>query len=920
MPVCVVIVGSQSAVKNSCSKVQQKNLKLAENLQHFLADRASHRGHRIARTNARTIARILMLPGPIDDAHAQPVSTTSRLQDTPRDDDDDDDDHHDEGVGRDVILQRLEELVQERSELEAHPRDEEAEKMIRYLDNKEVMLVKALQDKHGLDMDEYVSRFILPKMVQKELRSFAAHSAYINGGLKCDERAKQTHRRKRAPRRFSEQDEEAAGVDVLTSDAWKDLGDLGTASNTVYRLFSEQSDIKRLKQQHEANCYDDSALGGDVPEQVFNARVDDIRIAPDIEPVLLPHQREAVVFLYEKLAMGRGGLLLHHMGLGKMLTMLSLIHSIQTNTGSKVHCIFAVPKSVIEQVGAEIIKWPMLALNYFTVKKKQDFEAQVPKWLHEGGLLIVGHHQLLLNLEQLVEMKAITDKTVICLDESHLFKSKNNQFYSKLKSLPTQLFIGSTGSPMQNNIADVYNLADLSFRGILGQCEADFMKAYGDEINRSMYKQADEHTLKQGKIKITALMEQLESNGIAHIRTAAFLKQSLHLEQYRVGIEMAQEAPTKISGNAMQFRSDLSTLSREDKCAFIKYLRQYMDRQGSHGRIAVFSEYTTVLRHFASSMPSNSWIVTGEESVMERHKRVVEFSNSTCSSQTPIIFLSVRAMGVGVNLQAANVFIMAEPSWNPVHREQALARLYRAGQRRPVIAFDLVAEYKGGKGSFETHVYKTQVNKHIMNAKVMGKADDLEGAFTKDEMAVLTRIDQVPIASEKLDNSAERDLVLFAAQLCTLYDHTELVSSIIDIPLNFADLFTAVYFAARMEAQNTHFATRIDGKQELVGSKDTTFADGTSLVQACTPYCDFDDDKILCKSAPYIKGGDTSLEFWVDGEIIPANEDHIIFDTATFSKVQAVRARVVKSGCEPGNWSKVMKLVKKAKGQAAAIK
>ena len=168
---------------------------------------------------------------------------------------------------------------------------------------------------------------------------------------------------------------------------------------------------------------------------------------------------------------------------------------------------------------------------------------------------------------------------------------------------------------------------------------------------------------------------------------------------------------------------------------------------------------------------------------------------------------------------------------------------------------------------------------------------------------------QVPIASLII---RQNDLVLFA-QVHLIIP----VSSIIDI------LILPIYtlsISQQMEAQNTHFATRIDGKQELVGSKDTTFADGTSLVQACTPYCDFDDDKILCKSAPYIKGGDTSLEFWVDGEIIPANEDHIIFDTATFSKVQAVRARVVKSGCEPGNWSKVMKLVKKAKGQAAAIK
>ena len=120
--------------------------------------------------------------------------------------------------------------------------------------------------------------------------------------------------------------------------------------------------------------------------------------------------------------------------------------------------------------------------------------------------------------------------------------------------------------------------------------------------------------------------------------------------------------------------------------------------------------------------------------------------------------------------------------------------------------------------------------------------------------------------------------------------------------------------AAFAEANAAHFATRKDGKQELVQKGQTRFEDGT-LVQAARPWCHQTTSKeLICESAPAVHlADDTSItfEFSIDGQVHPTDSNFINFPcNAEYELLYTtkIKARICK-GDEKGPWSELMKLV-----------
>jgi superfamily II DNA or RNA helicase len=165
--------------------------------------------------------------------------------------------------------------------------------------------------------------------------------------------------------------------------------------------------------------------------------------------------------------------------------------------------------------------------------------------------------------------------------------------------------------------------------------------------------------------------------------------------------------------------------------AKMELLRDMLPELVAEGRrVLVFSQFTQMLALVEAELkdlglPSLSF--TGDTPVSERGRVVQRFQDR----EVPLLLLSLKAGGVGLNLTAADTVIHLDPWWNPAVERQATDRAHRIGQDQPVFVYKLVVQ-----GSIEERMLELQARKAALADGVLGHdaaaapkfgADDLEG-------------------------------------------------------------------------------------------------------------------------------------------------------------------------------------------------
>ena len=145
-------------------------------------------------------------------------------------------------------------------------------------------------------------------------------------------------------------------------------------------------------------------------------------------------------------------------------------------------------------------------------------------------------------------------------------------------------------------------------------------------------------------------------------------------------------------------------------------------------RVLVFSQFTEMLGLAAEMLDTLALpylTLTGQTPPRQRGAVVRQFQAQDDTS-APILLVSLKAGGVGLNLTAADTVIHLDPWWNPAVEEQATARAHRIGQDQPVFVYKLVVE-----GSIEERILELQTRKAALAQGVLGH--DAEGAVKFSE-------------------------------------------------------------------------------------------------------------------------------------------------------------------------------------------
>ena len=478
-----------------------------------------------------------------------------------------------------------------------------------------------------------------------------------------------------------------------------------------------------------------------------------VRMPLSLYKNLYQHQRIGVQWmasLHDNVI--KGGILADDMGMGKTYQVLSHIGSLMRGQ-SIANSVIVAPKSVVQNWEREanlIVKRECVqgvTINAITSEMKRTTREKIlaesftaskkrPHIVITTYGLVSNHIGLLTTLQ-----KDYPDSfwDYVILDEGHTIKNRNSKRHKDLRLLARsketrRLLL--TGTPIQNNLQELFSLFDWACSSQLLGSSVTFKNTYSDVIEASRQRDASSWTVKKGKEMTEALKKKLEPYFLQRLKKTEFGGDGLPTkEEICVFIDLSKrqrEIYSKYTErfDAEQHGSPLSAISwlkmlcghpllvkkhRESSdllagSSKLQVLSSLLLRlQRSNHRTLVFSQSTKmmdIIERVLDSKDIKIRRIDGSTGQSDRQRIVDDFND--VESDVGVLLLSTKACGVGLTLTGADRAILFDISWNPSEDSQAVDRCYRIGQNKPVKVYRLLTAGTGKLPSFEwTDVFFT---------------------------------------------------------------------------------------------------------------------------------------------------------------------------------------------------------------------
>ncbi|XP_069723473.1 DNA excision repair protein ERCC-6-like [Phaenicophaeus curvirostris] len=207
---------------------------------------------------------------------------------------------------------------------------------------------------------------------------------------------------------------------------------------------------------------------------------------------LFQHQREGIAFLYRLHREGRpGGILADDMGLGKTIQVIAFLSGM-FDAELVRHVLLIMPTTLVSSWLAEFARWtPGLRVKEFHGNSKTERTRNLERVQRKNGIIITSYQMLINNWKQLAsscEQEFIWDYVI--LDEAHKIKCPSNKTTKCVYAIPAKHRILLTGTPVQNNLREMWSLFDFACQGSLLGTAKTFRMEYENPITRAREKDA----------------------------------------------------------------------------------------------------------------------------------------------------------------------------------------------------------------------------------------------------------------------------------------------------------------------------------------------------------------------------------------------------------------------------------------------
>ncbi|XP_034255426.1 DNA repair and recombination protein RAD54-like [Thrips palmi] len=388
---------------------------------------------------------------------------------------------------------------------------------------------------------------------------------------------------------------------------------------------------------------------------------------------------------------------------------------------------------------------------------------------------------------------------VLC-DEGHRLKNCENQTYQALMGLQAKRRVLLSGTPIQNDLLEYFSLVHFVNQGILGTAQ-EFRKQFEIPILRGQDAGATDGERKRGQecldrlaalvnrclIRRTSALlskylpikyEQVICVNLTPLQEKLYT-QFINSESIKRTVIEADDGKSGKKGGGKGTLSALSAITTLKKLCnhpdlvyekiaqraegfekALEHLPSNYDvkkvlpelsgklmvldcllavvKSTTNDKVVLVSNYTQTLDLFeklSSHRHYNYVRLDGTMSIKKRAKVVDKFNDP--ASPDFIFMLSSKAGGCGLNLIGANRLVMFDPDWNPANDDQAMARVWRDGQKKPCFIYRLLST-----GTIEEKIFQRQAHKKALSSCVVDNEEDVARHFTLADLKDLFKLER----------------------------------------------------------------------------------------------------------------------------------------------------------------------------------
>ncbi|KAM9357554.1 chromodomain-helicase-DNA-binding protein 1-like [Symphorus nematophorus] len=448
---------------------------------------------------------------------------------------------------------------------------------------------------------------------------------------------------------------------------------------------------------------------------------------------LRPYQLDGVQWLTQCLKNQQGCILGDEMGLGKTCQTISLLVYVSGALGKKGPFLVLSPLSVMENWRKELEGFaPSLTVLCYKGDKERRAELQRETDTQDFHVLLTTYELCLKDASFLRRWKW----KVLVVDEAHRLKNQDSLLHKTLTQFSVGFRVLLTGTPIQNNLQELYSLLNFVQPSIFTADETgDFVNSYSNvqsqpALAAELQSVLEPFLLRRVKSEVAVDLPKKTELVMFHGMSALqkkYYKALLMKDVEAFGNE--QGSKNRLLNILMNLRKCVDhpylfdgvepepfemgehLIEASGKLCLLDSMLTYLHK-GGH-RVLLFSQMTRMLDILQDYMEYRGYSyerLDGSVRGEERNLAVKNFS----SKDIFVFLLSTKAGGVGLNLTAADTVIFMDSDFNPQNDLQAAARCHRIGQNRPVKVVRLLA-----RDTVEEIMYSRAVSKlHLTNTVI----------------------------------------------------------------------------------------------------------------------------------------------------------------------------------------------------------
>ncbi|KAK5169669.1 DNA repair protein rhp26 [Saxophila tyrrhenica] len=525
------------------------------------------------------------------------------------------------------------------------------------------------------------------------------------------------------------------------------------------------------------------------------------RIPGDIYPSLFDYQKTGVQWLWELYSQQVGGIIGDEMGLGKTIQVIAFLAGLHYSGKLKKPIIIVCPATVMKQWVNEFHRWwPPLRVSILhtsgsgmlDVKREARIEDELEddnysrrstqskghksakrildRVARDGHVLVTTYS----GLQTYAELLIPTDWEYAVLDEGHKIRNPNTAITIYCKELRTHNRIILSGTPMQNNLTELWSLFDFIFPMRLGTL-VNFRNQFEIPIKQGGYANASNlqvetamkcaetlkdtispYLLQRFKVDVATdlpkkservlfcKLTKLQRDAYEWFLASEEMKSIMAgKRQALYGVDILRKIcnhPDLVEHRTLSKKSGYVYGSghKSGKMQVVKALLETWKKRGH--KTLLFAQHRImldILEKFIQNMDGFRYVrMDGSTNIKDRQDLVDDFNRDP---DLHVFLLTTKVGGLGVNLTGADRVIIYDPDWNPSTDVQARERAWRLGQKREVEIYRLMTA-----GTIEEKIYHRQIFKQFLTNKILRDPKQRQTFQLKDLHDLFTLGDAMP--------------------------------------------------------------------------------------------------------------------------------------------------------------------------------